>query len=164
MDGGIHVACVSLEELFARNSNALDTFRGRDGDAVRVVLTDYLTRRLHTLIMTRVRGNLAIEATSVRRPRCRRGGGRGRGGEDNASSGRLGPTTLVVLERTNCRVSLLLLGAGRMPTLEVILHASSVVVSSSKSAAPATAPIDDDVRSVAASAARKELARAEQRI
>ena len=158
------MACVSLEELFARNSDALDTFWGRDGDAVRVVLTDYLTRRLHTLIMTRVRGNVAIEATSVRRPcRCR-GGGRGREGEDNAGGGGLGPTTLVVLERTNCRVSLLLLGAGQMPTLEVILYASSVVVSSSKSAAPATAPIDDDVRSVAASAARKELARVEKRI
>jgi hypothetical protein len=36
-----------------------------------------------------------------------------------------------------------------MPTLEVILHASSIVVSSSESAAPATAAVDNDVQSVA---------------
>ena len=44
--------------------------------AVRVVLADYLTRRLRTSIMTRMRGNVAIKATSVGRPRCCRSGGR----------------------------------------------------------------------------------------
>jgi hypothetical protein len=39
----------------------------------------YLARRLRTLIMTRVCGNVAIEVTSVGRPCCHRGGGRGRG-------------------------------------------------------------------------------------
>ena len=131
---------------------------------VRVALTDYLARKLHKLIMTRVHGNVAIEATNVGHPRCRHSSGWGRGGEDNAGGRRLGPTTLFVLERTNCRVSLSSSGAGRMPTLEVILRTSSVVASSSKSAAPATAPVDDGIRSVAASAAREELARADQRI
>ena len=51
-----------------------------------------------------------------------------------------------------------------MPMLEVILRASSVVASSSESVAPGTVPVDDGVRSVAASAAREELARADRRI
>ena len=116
------------------------------------------------LLITHVRGNVAIEATSIRRScRCR-GGDRERGGKANAGSGGLGPTTPFVLERTDCRVSSLLSGAGRMPTLEVILRASSVVASSSNSAAPATAPVNDSVQSIAASAAWVELARAERRI
>jgi hypothetical protein len=131
---------------------------------VRVALVDYLARRLRTLIMTHVRGDVAIKATSVGRPRRHRSGGRGRGGEDNAGGGRLGPTTPFVLERTDCRVSSSSWGAGRMLTLEVILRASSVVASSSESAAPATAPVDDGIRSVAPSAAREELARAERMI
>ena len=150
------VVCISLEELFARNSNALDAFGGRDGEAVRVVLADYLTRRLRTSILTRVRGNVAIMAMSVGRPCHCRGGGRGRGGEDNAGGGGLGPMTPFVLKKTNCRVSSLLLGVGQMPTLEVILHTSSVIASSSKSAAPMTAPVDNGVQSVATSAAREE--------
>ncbi len=117
MDGGIHVACVSLEELFAHNSDALDAFGGRDGDVVRVALADYLSGRLCTSIMTRVRGNIAIEAMNIGRPCCRRGGGRGRGGEDNAGGGGLGPTTTFVLERTDCRVSLSSSGVGWMPML-----------------------------------------------
>ena len=44
MDGGIHVAYFSLEELFVRNRDNLDAFRGRDGDVVRVTLTVYLAR------------------------------------------------------------------------------------------------------------------------
>ncbi len=104
MDGGIHVP-VSLEELFARNGDALDAFGGRDGDAVRVALADYLARRLRTSIMTCVRGDIAIEAMSVGRPRRRHDGGRGRGGEDNAGRGGLGPMTPFVLERTDCHVS-----------------------------------------------------------
>jgi hypothetical protein len=111
-----------------------------------------------------MRGNVAIKATSIGRPCCRHGGGRGRGGEDNASSGGLGPTTPFVLERTNCHVLSSSLGVGRMLTLEVILHASSIIVSSSESAALATTPVDNSVRSVAASAAQEELARAEQMI
>ena len=91
-------------------------------------------------------------------------GGRGRGDKDNAGCGGLGPTTPFVLERNGCRVLLSSLGAGRMPMLEVILRASSVVASSSESAAPATAPFDDGVQSVALSAAWEELARAERRI
>jgi hypothetical protein len=164
VDGGIHVACDSLKELLVSDGDALDAFGGRDGDAVRVPRADYLTRRLRTSIRTHVRGDVAIEATSVGRPRCRRGSGRERGGEDDAGGGGLGLTTQFVLERTDCRVSLLLSGVGRMQTLEVILCASSVVTSSSKSAAPATTPVNDGVRSVAASATREELVRAEQRI
>ena len=164
MDGGIYVVCVSLKELFACNSNALNAFRGRDGDAVRVALADYLARRLHTSIMTCVRGNITIEMTSIGRPCHCPGGGRGRGGKDNAGGGGLGLMTPFVLERTNCRVSLMSSGAGQMPMLEVILRASSVVASSSESAAPATAPVDDGVRSVAVSAAREDLTKAEQRI
>ena len=131
---------------------------------MRVPLADYFARRLRMSIMTRVRGDVAIEVTSVGRPCCCRSGGRGGGDKDNAGGGRLGPTTPFVLKRTNCRVLSSLLGAGRMLTLEVILRASSVVASSSKSATRATAPVDDGVQSVAASAAREELARAEQRI
>ena len=164
MDSGIHVACVSLEELFARDGDALDAFGGRDRDTVRVLLLDYLARRLRMLIMTRVRGNVAIEGTSVRRPRRRRGGRRERGGKDDTGGGGLGSTTPFVLERINCRVLLSSSGAGRIPTLEVILRASSVGTSSSKSAAPETAPVNKGVRSVDMSAAREELARAEQRI
>ena len=51
-----------------------------------------------------------------------------------------------------------------MLMLEVILRTSSIVVSFSESASPATAPVNDGVRSVAVSAAREELARAERRI
>ena len=76
----------------------------------------------------------------------------------------MGLMTPFVLERTNCRVSLMSSGAGQMPMLEVILRASSVVASSSESAAPATAPVDDGVRSIAVSAAREDLTKAEQRI
>ena len=137
------MVCISLEELFACNGDALDTFGGRDGDAVRVALADYLTRRLRTFLMNCVRNNVAIEATSVGRPCCCHVGGRGRGGKDNAGGGGLGPITLFILERTNCHVLSLSLGAGRMPTLEVILRASSVVVSSSKPAALATAPVNN---------------------
>ncbi len=138
VDGGIHVVCVSLEELFMHDSDTLDAFGGRDRYAVRVALADYLARRLHTSIMTLMRGNVAIEATSAGRPRCCRGHGRGRGGKDNASGGGLGPTRPFVLERTDCHVSSSSSGAGRMPTLVVILRASSVVVSSSESVVPAT--------------------------
>ncbi len=115
-------------------------------------------------IMTRMRSNIAIEAMSVRRPHHRHGSGRGRGGKDDAGGGGLVPTTPFVFERTDCRASSSSSGAGRMPTLEVILRASSVVASSSKSAALATVPVNDGVRSVAASDAPEELARAEQRI
>ena len=73
------MACVSLEELFARDGDTPDAFGGRDGNAVRIALADYLARRLHTSIMTRVRGNVAIKATSVGRSHRRHGGGRGRG-------------------------------------------------------------------------------------
>ena len=112
MDGGIHVACVSLEELCACDSNALGAFGGRDNDAMRSALADYLSRRLHTSIMTHMCGNVAIKVTSIRHPRCCHGGGRGSGGKNDASgSSRLGPTTLFVLERTNCHVLLLALGA-----------------------------------------------------
>jgi hypothetical protein len=43
-----------------------------------------------------------------------------------------------------------------MSMLEVILHASSVIVSSSESAALGTAPVNDGLRSVTVSAAREE--------
>ena len=129
---------------------------------MRVPLADYLARRLRTSIMTCMRGNATIEAMSVGRPRRHHGGSRERGGKDNAGGGGLGPTTPIVLERTNCHVSLSSLGVGQMPTLEVILRATSVVASSSKSAAPATALVNDGVRSVSASATQEELARTEQ--
>ena len=51
-----------------------------------------------------------------------------------------------------------------MPTLEVLLRASSVVVLSSESAAPVTAPGNNGVQSAAASANQEELVRAERRI
>ena len=79
MDGGKHVACISLEELFVHDGKALNAFGGRDGDTVKVTLADYLARRLRTLIMTRVRGNVAIEVMSVGRSCCCCGGGRGIG-------------------------------------------------------------------------------------
>ena len=143
VDDGIHVVCVSLKELFARDGNTLNAFGGRDRDAVRVALADYLARRLRMSIMTRMRSNIAIEAMSVRRPHHRHGSGRGRGGKDDAGGGGLVPTTPFVFERTDCRASSSSSGAGRMPTLEVILRASSVVVSSSKPAALATAPVNN---------------------
>ncbi len=146
MDGGIHVACVSLEELFARDGDTPDAFGGRDGNAVRIALADYLARRLHTSIMTRVRGNVAIKATIVGHPcRCR-GGGRGRGARTMPAA--------TDWERTSCRVLLLSSRVGQMPTLEVILRASSVVASSLESATPATVPIYNGIQSVAASATR----------
>ena len=137
---------------------------GRDGDAVRVPLADNLARRLRTLILTRLCRNVAIEAMSIEHPCRHHDSGRGRGGKDDAASSGSGPTTLFVLKRTNCHVESLSSGAGRMPTLEVILRASSVVLFSSKSATLVTVLIDDGAQSVTASAAREELARAEQRI
>ena len=95
--------------------------------------------------------------------RCH-GGGSERGDKVNAGGGRLGPTTPFVLNRTNCRVSLSLLGAGRTSMLEVLLCASFVVALSSESAAPATTPVNVGVKSAAASADQEELARIEQRI
>ena len=69
------------------------------------------------------------------------------------------------LERTNCCVLLLSLSeVGRALTQEVLLRASFVVVLSSESATPATAPVNDGVQSATTSADREKLARAEQRI
>ena len=87
-------------------------------------------------------------------------GGGGGGDEDDAGSGRPGPTTPFILKRTDCHVSLSLSGAGRMQMLEVLLHASSLVVLSSESATPATVPVNNGIQSAAASANREELARA----
>jgi hypothetical protein len=131
---------------------------------VRVALADYLVRRLLTLILPRVHGSVAIEVMGIRRHHHCRGGGRGRGGKDNADGGGLGLTTPFVLDRTNCHVPLSLLVAGRTPMLEVLLCISSAVPSSSKSAAPATAPSNDGIQSAVVSAVGEELARAEQRV
>ena len=76
----------------------------------------------------------------------------------------MGLMTPFVLKRTDCRMLSLLSGAGWALTLEVLLHASSIVALSSESAAPATAPFDNGIQSATASANREELARAEQRI
>jgi hypothetical protein len=81
----------------------------------------------------------------------------GGGGKDNAGSSGLGPKIPFVLERTDCHVSLSLSGAGRMLTLEVLLHASFVVTLSSKSAALVIVPFIDGVGPAAASAAREVL-------
>ena len=101
------------------------------------------------LILPRVHGDVAIEVMGVSR-----GSKRGRGGEDDASSGGSGPTTPFVLKNTDCRVSSLSLEAGQMLMLEVLLCASYVITLSSKSAAPVTAPVDDGVQSATASVTR----------
>ena len=92
------------------------------------------------------------------------GSGRGKGGEDYATGGGLGPTTPFNLKRTNCRVLLSLLGAGLTPMLEVLLRAFSIIALSFESAALAAGPVDNGIQSAAASANREELGRAEQRI
>ena len=91
----------------------------------------------------------------------------GGGGKDNVGGSGLGQglTTPFVLERYDCHVSLLSLsGVGLTPTLEVLLHASSLVVLSSESAALTTTPTDDGLQSAAATTNREELARAKGRI
>ena len=135
MTNTMTVASISLDELFVREGDALDALRDGDGDAARVALADYLAKRLHTLILPHERGNVAIETMDIGCLCCRHDGWRGRGGKDDASGGGSGPTTPFVLKRTNCSVLSLSSGAGQTLTLEVILHASSVVASSSESAA-----------------------------
>ena len=155
---------ISLKELLTHDRGTLNAFGGGNREVARVLLADYLVRRLHTLILPRMHDNVSIKAMAIgRHCRCC-GGGRGRGGDDDACGGRLSPTTPFALERTSCCVSSLLSGAGQMPTLEVIPYASSVVLLSSKSAAPVTVPADGGIRSAGTSAAWEELTRAEQRI
>ena len=139
------VACISLKELLACDGDAFDAFGGRDGDAMKVALADYLARRLRTLILTCVRDNVAINLINIGRPCPCHGGSRGRWVEDDAGGSRLDPMTPFILKRTGCRVSSLSLGVGRMPKLEMILRASSVIASYFKSAAPATMPANDGV-------------------
>ena len=131
---------IPLEELFADNSNTLDAFGDGGGDVARVAVPNYLARRLHTLILSHVCGNVTIEEMGVGRHPRHHGGGRERGGKDDAGGGGSGPTLPIILTRTDCHVLALLLGVGQMPTLEVLLRSSSVVALSSKSAALATAP------------------------
>ncbi len=69
-----------------------------------------------------------------------------------------------ILKRTNCCMPSSSSGAGQMLTLEVLLHASSVVVLSSESATPVTMSVNDGVHSAAAFGDREELARVEKRI
>ena len=157
-------AFIPLEELFARNGNALDAFGGGDRDVARIALVDYLARRLRTLILPRVRGNVAIKVMGIRRNCCCRSGGTGRGGKGNDGGGKSGQRHRLSLRGPAAACHCCCRGLGRTPTLEVILHASSVVTLSSKSAAQVTACVDNGIRSAAASAAGEELARAEQKI
>ena len=131
---------IPLEELFAHNGNALDAFGGGGGDAARVVLPNYLARRLHTLILSYVHGNVIIQKMGVGRHPHHHGGGRERGGKDNAGGGGSGLTLPIILTRTDCCVLALLSGVGQMPMLEVLLRSSSIVALASESAAPATGP------------------------
>ena len=105
------MASIFLEELFAHNSNALDAFLGGDGDAASVMLTDYLARRLRMLIMPCTRGNVAIKM-GIGRHLHRPGGGRERGGEDNASGSGSGRTILFVLKMNQLLCVVIVVGGG----------------------------------------------------